>query len=173
MTADTGTNDTVGQSETADDTTAGQTDPTTDTGQSDGGDHDAAGDHAEDDGDRGTGGRERHLRQRAQAAEAERDALAETLTRTRQVIVDAAVRAVGHDPVKFGRLLTAAEHTVDSLLDDDGMVDLTRLAEAVNTTARDFNLTGRGTLTPSPQQGTSGGNGQLGSSSWSEALKGG
>lgn len=159
-----------------DDETAGQTATTS----SDPADPPVGEDDDQDDtdGDGLTDGaspnRERRLRHRAQAAEAERDALAETLGRTRQAIVDAAVQAAGFDAAAFGRLLAAAERTADSesVLNDDGMVDTDKLAEAIRLTATEYNVQARSAgLTPNPQQGNNGGR-PGGSSSWSSALKG-
>jgi hypothetical protein len=174
MTVDSTTDaDTTQADATEDDTEA------TTAGQTDADDHgdlaeDADEDHDDDgdqDGQGGQPGRERRLRQRAQRAEGERDALAETLARTREVIVNATVKAAGFHPEQFGKLLTKTDRTPENMLDDGGMIDPKKLDEAIRITALDFDLKPRGFLAPNLQQGTSGGHSH-GSSTWSGALKG-
>lgn len=170
---DVDTNGQAPQGDSDDDTVAGQTDDTVagqtgpDEGQGEGDDTGTDDDQdQEDDGDQDAGGRgEAKQRRRAQKAERERDALADTLARTRQSIVDRAVSAAGLDP----RLLTAAGHTADSLVGDDGLIDHDALADAIAATKREFRVSNG--LQPNPQQGHAGGHGRA-PESWSKALKG-
>jgi hypothetical protein len=121
----------------------------------------------DNDSDQDAVGRgEAKQRRRAQKAERERDELADALARTRQSIVDKAVSAAHLDP----RLLTAAGHTVDTLVGDDGLIDHDALAEAITTTKREFRVANG--LQPNPQQGHVGGQGRS-PASWSKALKSG
>ncbi|CKI51625.1 hypothetical protein LTT02_21885 [Mycolicibacterium smegmatis] len=116
----------------------------------------------------GRANREARYRRERNEARRELDELRDTLQRTRAAIVENAVQAAGLDP----RLLTAAGHTVDSLVGDDGLIDGTKLSEAVTATAREFRVPPKGRPPqPNRQQGT--GSGQPpGKASWSKALKG-
>ncbi|MGV0777723.1 hypothetical protein [Mycolicibacter kumamotonensis] len=131
-------------------------------------DDDTADDQDDDQDDGSRSNREKRYRLRLRDAERERDELRDTLTRTRQAIVDTAVQAVGLDP----RLLAAAGHTLDTLVGDDGLIDPAKLSEAVTVTAREFRITPKGRPPqPNRQQGT--GSGQPpAKSSWADAIKG-
>lgn len=83
-------------------------------------------------------------------ADTARQAAVDQLTRQRQAIVDATLSAAGLDPA----LLTAAGHTVNDLLDDDGLVDTGKLAEAANEAVTRFNVQPRRGVQPNRQQGT-------------------
>ena len=123
--------ETPGDEEIIDDTNAGDesaadtppTDPTADAPEE------------TDDNDSSNVKESRKYRRRAQEAETERDNLRELLTRTRQSIIDTAVRRAGIDP----RLMTAAGHTeLDAFLTDDGLIDSGKLDAAITATATEF-----------------------------------
>lgn len=163
---DTGT---VGQhGNPPDGTAAGRTDPASSAAPEAETDTDAQ-DHADDptagDGENVANEAKRY-RLRLRETERERDALQQLLDRTRQAIVDHAVSAAGMDP----RLMTAAGHTMETLVGDDGLIDHDALSAAIDTTAREFRVPPSG-LTPNPQQG-SGGGPMSTATSWSKALKG-
>jgi hypothetical protein len=100
-------------------------------------------------------GKSSKLRKRAQAAEQERDELADTLTRTRQAIVDRALGEAGLNK----RLLTAAGYTLDSLVDDEsGLISSDKLSAAVDEAVREFGVTPKSRRpAPNPLVGRGGG----------------
>ena len=109
--------------------------------------------------------REARYRVERNEARAERDELRDSLERTRQSIVDNAVQAAGLDP----RLLSAAGHSVDTLVGEDGLIDRSALAEAIAATKREFRVSPG--LLPNPQQWGYSGPARLSASeSWTKAF---
>jgi hypothetical protein len=91
----------------------------------------------------------RSTQQRLESASATISGLQDTLARQRQAIVNSALENVGLHP----DLLAAAGHTMDSLLDDDGLLHWSRVSEAINATIVKFDVTPRRAVKPNPQQG--------------------
>lgn len=147
------------------DGTPDPTDP--DTGEHDQPDDDQGDQPDDDQPDQGgnSNSEARKYRLRLRETERERDQLRDTLERTRRSVVDHAVTAAGLDP----RLLTAAGHSTESFIGEDGLIDHAALTSAITKTAEEFKVN-RPRLTPNPQQGT-GGAPPRRTSSWSEALK--
>jgi hypothetical protein len=141
------------------DSRAGETDPTS--GDTDASDDDGN-DHHDDDGKNREAAK---LRKRAQKVEAERDEARDMLTKTRQAILDNAAAAAGLTE----RHMTAAGIDGESMLGDDGLPDMDKLAKVIADAAREFNV--RRAPKPVRQQGTNANGSPRGESSWSQALK--
>lgn len=119
-------------------------------------------DDAGEDDDRGDS-RASRMRKRAQAAEAERDALRTQLTAARR---SAAENACGlYQPAA----LWAAGVDVDTLYDDDGRLDPARLKEAAAHARATLGLATA--PRPDPSQGPSGFHDSDDNGSWGEAFK--
>lgn len=85
------------------------------------------------------------------SAEAAHAATADVLTRQRDAILSATLERAGLDP----RLAAAAGITTESVLGEDGLIDGTRLAEAVRSAVAEFGVTPRTKgPTPNHQQGS-------------------
>ncbi len=100
-----------------------------------------------------TGNREAKYRTERNEARAERDAIADQLAAQRRAVVDwrAANAPTGAvDPA----LLDAAGIDVDTLLDDKGHLDMTRVDEFVDATAKRFKIAR--SFAPNRAQGQSG-----------------
>jgi hypothetical protein len=166
----TTTSDPAPQQDSTDDTAPAPNPSTsTDVDETPTGDADNQDDDTDtDDQDDGKGNREaKRYRLKLRETERECATLRDTLTRTRQAIVDTAVNAAGLDP----RLLAAAGHTLDTLVGDDGLIDAAKLSEAISSAAQEFNIAAKG-RPPKPnfQQGSAGGQPRS-TATWANALK--
>lgn len=104
-------------------------------------------------------------RRQFRAAQADLAAMTTRLEAQQQSFVDGIASSRGVDP----RLLTAAGHTLDTLLNEHGELDQAKVAEVCDQVAREFRLS-RGP-TPNPQQGAISHDG--GGASWAAAIRGG
>ncbi|MGU3651628.1 hypothetical protein [Mycolicibacterium sp. A43C] len=85
------------------------------------------------------------------SAETAHAATTEVLTRQREAIMAATLERAGLDP----RLAAAAGITTGSVLGEDGLIDATKLAEAVRSAVAEFGVTPRTKgPTPNRQQGS-------------------
>jgi hypothetical protein len=125
-----------------------------------------------DEGDQNDGSRsnrEKRYRLRLREAErqlAERD---ELIARTRQAIVNGVVDRAGYTE-KVAESVAAG---MDDLLDDKGVPDPAKIADAIGTVTADYGITTRKPRPPKPnqQQGRASGH-PGGKASWSDAIKG-
>lgn len=125
-------------------------------------DENAAQDEPQDDD-----GRRRGVRQRLADAEAERDGLLETLKAQRQAVFEAALHAAGVD----GRLLASAGHTVDSLIDSDGILHADAVVGVAEAVAAEFKVQPQARRpAPDPLVGR-GESGSTAETGWGAALK--
>lgn len=104
-----------------------------------------AGDDEETDETSKAGREAAKYRRRLRETEAERDALAQRVTDLQRSVVDGIVTARGEGG---GRLHSAEPFwaggvDLDTLLDDEGRVDTTKVLEAVDDVARRFGITRR------------------------------
>lgn len=110
-----------------------------------------------------------NYRRRLRDTEAERDAANELAQRRLHAMIGAAVQAAGI-PAKAWE---ASAHDTADLLDEDGLPDPAKLADALAATATDFGLNrAPQRMDPNPQQGSSNGGGPPAAKSWGSALKG-
>lgn len=108
-------------------------------------------------------------RRRLRDTEAERDAANGLAQRRLNAMIATAIQAAGI-PAKAWE---ASAHDTADLLDEDGLPDSTKLAEAIAATATDFGLNRLPQrMAPNPQQGSSNGGGTPAAKSWGSALKG-
>tara|TARA_B100000519_G_scaffold56920_1_gene47562 strand:+ start:131 stop:664 length:534 start_codon:yes stop_codon:yes gene_type:complete len=128
---------------------------------------DADQDDDADDGSRTN--REKRYRLRLRDAERQRDALADTLTRTRQAIVSSVVAGSGYAP-RVAELVAA---DMDTLLDDTGIPNAEKIMSTLAAVVADYGFA-RQPRTPAPnlQQGSTNGGGSAGKASWADAIKG-
>lgn len=108
-------------------------------------------------------------RRRLRDTEAERDAANGLAERRLNAMIAVAVQAAGI-PAKAWE---ASAHDTADLLDEDGLPDPAKLADAIAATATDFSLNRPPErMAPNPQQGSSNGGGTPAAKSWGDALKG-
>ena len=85
-----------------------------------------------------------------------------------QATIDRTVMAAGFDK-SFSTLMQNSGVEMDSLLDDSGLVDLTKVNAAIVKTAQAYGLRPRTGPKPTPGQGQPGGVG--GTSTWGEVFE--
>jgi hypothetical protein len=108
----------------------------------------------------------RGVRQRLADTELERDGLRDNLTRQRQAVFAAALEGTGVD----ADLMAARQHTAESFVTEDGLLDTAAITAAAADVAAHYKLAPARRPTPDPLVGTAGSGGEK-ATTWGETFK--